>query len=79
VLAAVAPALLVTGALAASSAGPARPPRLTADTPAGCNAPQPEGYMRCLAIVRTPSDRVITPDQSGPPSSALTPADLQSA
>jgi carboxypeptidase family protein len=54
-------------------------PRLTANTNAACNAPRPKGYARCLAIVRTPSDRQITPDDSGPPSGALGPADIQSA
>jgi hypothetical protein len=64
------------------SAGPrpsAAQPELVANTPAPCNRPQPKGYARCFAIVRTPSDHQITPDQSGPPSTALTPADLQSA
>ncbi len=66
----------------ASSAGPqpsATQPGLVANTPAPCNRPQPKGHARCLAIVRTPSDHQITADQSGPPSTALTPADLQFA
>jgi hypothetical protein len=81
-LAVLVPALLVAGALAAwagISARPATQLRLVADTPAGCNAPQPAGFMSCDAIIRTPADHQITPDQSGPPSTALTPADLQSA
>jgi hypothetical protein len=73
---------LAGGALAAQSAfsSPSAPrPQLTANTPAGCNSPQPKGYARCFAIVRTPADHRITPDASGPPSTALGPADIQSA
>jgi hypothetical protein len=54
-------------------------PQLTANTNASCNKVMPKGYMRCFAIVRTPADHQITADQSGPPSTALTPADIQSA
>ena len=54
-------------------------PDLTANTNAGCNTPQPAGRARCFAIVRTPSDHKITPDASGPPSTALGPSDIQSA
>ena len=32
-----------------------------------------------MAVVRTPADHLITPDASGPPSTALGPADIQSA
>jgi hypothetical protein len=52
-------------------------PRLTADA-AVCGQ-VPEGYARCLAVVRTPASHVITADSSGPPPAALTPADIQSA
>jgi hypothetical protein len=64
-----------------SSPRPARAadPRLTTDTPAGCNRAAGPGVVRCFAVVRTPADHVITADTSGPPASALTPADLQSA
>ena len=54
-------------------------PQLTTDTNAPCNAPEPNGYARCMAVVRTPADHQITPDAAGPPSSALGPADFQSA
>jgi hypothetical protein len=61
------------------SAPSAASPRLTADTPAACNKPTRPGVARCFAIVRTPADHVITADTSGPPSTALGPADIQSA
>jgi hypothetical protein len=69
-------------AKAASTAGPpgaarAVHPDLTANTPAACN--RPGGVARCFTVVRTPSDHVITADSSGPPSTALGPADIQSA
>jgi hypothetical protein len=54
-------------------------PHLTADTPASCNKAVRPGVARCFAIVRTPSDHAITADSSGPPSTALGPADIQSA
>jgi hypothetical protein len=54
-------------------------PQLTANTDAGCNTPQPPGHARCFAIVRTPSNHVITPDAAAPPPGALGPADIQSA
>jgi hypothetical protein len=54
-------------------------PHLTADTPASCNKAVRPGVARCFAIVRTPSDHEIIPDASGPPSTALGPADIQSA
>jgi hypothetical protein len=75
-------ALAGGGALAATTAfssPSAAQPQLTTNTPAGCNTAQPAGYARCFAIVRTPSDHQITPDASGPPSTALGPADIQSA
>jgi hypothetical protein len=53
-------------------------PHLTADTTV-CGQRVPKGYARCLAVVRTPASHVITADSSGPPSTALTPADIQSA
>ena len=37
------------------------------------------GFASCDAVVRTPADHRITPDQAGPPSTALIPADIQSA
>lgn len=74
------------GALAAQSSvratAPKTPgvqPALVTNTPAGCNTSQPAGHARCFAIVRTPSSKEITPDQAGPPSGALGPAQIQSA
>jgi hypothetical protein len=67
------------GVLAAQTALSVGQPQLVTNTAAGCNTPQPEGFARCFAIVRTPSDHRITPDTSGPPSTALGPADIQSA
>ena len=72
-------------AKAASTATPPAPPRaaravhpdLTTNTAAACN--RPGGVARCFTVVRTPSDHVITADSSGPPSTALGPADIQSA
>jgi hypothetical protein len=56
-------------------------PPLTTDTNATCNAPPKKGYVRCLAVVRTPSNHDLaaaaTPGQ--PPSTALGPAAIQSA
>jgi hypothetical protein len=81
----VLPMALASGALAATTAlshtSHIRPaaPDLTTNTNAGCNTPQPPGFARCFAIVRTPSDHRITPDASGPPPTALGPADIQSA
>jgi carboxypeptidase family protein len=77
----VAPLALASGVLAATTGftQPAPHPQLTADTPAGCNTPQPRGYARCFAIVRTPADHAMTADSSGPPAGALGPADIQSA
>jgi Carboxypeptidase regulatory-like domain len=54
-------------------------PHLTADTPAACNKATRPGFAQCFAIVRTPADHVITADSSGPPSTALGPADIQAA
>jgi hypothetical protein len=56
-------------------------PRLTADTNAPCNVTPKPGYARCFAIVRTPASHEITAAaaQDGPPSTALAPADIQSA
>jgi hypothetical protein len=89
VTAAVVLPLVLAGAALASQTtlrGPGSPagqadaqPDLTTNTPAGCNTAQPSGYARCFAIVRTPADHRITPDASGPPSTALGPADIQSA
>ncbi len=53
-------------------------PRLITDTSA-CATSASAGHMRCFADVRTPADHTITADSSGPPSTALTPADIQSA
>ena len=44
-----------------------------------CGGPAAKGVMRCFAVVRTPSSHVITANTAGPPSTALTPADIQSA
>ena len=79
------PLAVASGALAATTAlrqaGPSRPaaPDLTTNTNAGCNSAQPAGFAHCFAVIRTPSDHRMTPDVAGPPSTALTPADLQSA
>ncbi len=54
-------------------------PRLTANTNASCNTVQRKGFAHCLAVVRTASPGTITPQQSGPPATALGPADIQSA
>jgi hypothetical protein len=81
----VLPLAMASGALAATTAfgqpnaGSAAVPDLTTNTPAPCNAPPAPGHFQCFAIVRTPSDHEITPDAAGPPSTALTPADIQSA
>jgi Carboxypeptidase regulatory-like domain len=69
-----------TGAAAVSySASPGPSLRLTADTPAPCNAPAPRGVARCLAVVYTPANHRITADVAGPPSGALGPAEIQAA
>jgi hypothetical protein len=90
-MAVTAVAVLSAGTIPAAMAalhGPARTqltaasavqPQLTTNTPAPCNAPPAPGHFQCFAIVRTPSDHKITPDAAGPPSTALTPADIQSA
>lgn len=52
-------------------------PRLTTNTNAPCNTQQPTGFARCLAVVRTPSDHKLTPDDVA--SAALGPADIQAA
>lgn len=62
-----------------ASPPPVAQPKLTANTNAGCNTPQPKGFVRCLAVVRTPSPGSITPQASTPPSTALGPADIRSA
>jgi hypothetical protein len=77
---AVAAGRVQPGRHASDGLGPAAAhPHLTTDTNARCNKPEPAGYARCFAIVRTPPDHVITADSSGPPATALTPADIQSA
>jgi hypothetical protein len=53
--------------------------RLTADTPAGCNRPQPPGDARCFAVIATPADHRIIADSAGPPAGALGPAQIQAA
>ncbi|HEY3952263.1 MAG TPA: carboxypeptidase regulatory-like domain-containing protein [Streptosporangiaceae bacterium] len=81
----VLPLAVASGALAATSPfsqtsqSVSAAPDLTTNTNAGCNSRQPAGFMRCFAVIRTPSSHRITPDAAGPPSSAVTPADLQSA
>lgn len=56
-------------------------PHLSTDTDAPCNTSPKPGHVRCFAIVRTPASHSITAAAAtgGPPSTALTPADLQSA
>ena len=79
----VLPLAMASGALAAttalSRANPAASatPDLTTNT--SVCGPVPKGFMRCFAVMRTPSDHLMTPDVAGPPSTALTPADLESA
>jgi hypothetical protein len=76
----LAAAAILSGRVASGRSGPADAhPRLITDTPAACNKATRPGIARCFAIVRTPSDHVITADSSGPPSTALGPADIQSA
>jgi hypothetical protein len=63
---------------------PAVPQKLAAGlpdyAPADCNTPNPgPNTVRCLAMVHTSSDHRITADTAGPPSTALTPADIQNA
>lgn len=80
VLLAVGPAQAVVardGAAAARQPGPA--PQLSANTSAACATPRQQGFARCFAMVRTPSDHRITADAGGPPPGALGPADIQSA
>ena len=52
---------------------------LTTSTDTGCNTTPRKGYARCMSVVRTPADHVVTPDVVAPPSTALSPADIQSA
>lgn len=80
----VAPAQASTAARATAShpaAARAAAPRLTADTNAPCNTTARRGYARCFAVVRTPASHSLAAaaDASAPPSTALTPADLQAA
>jgi hypothetical protein len=70
------PAVIQTAA-----ASPAAAPVLAANTNAPCNVTPKPGDARCYAIVRTPADHDLraAADRSGPPATALTPADIQSA
>ncbi|MGH3407293.1 MAG: carboxypeptidase regulatory-like domain-containing protein, partial [Streptosporangiaceae bacterium] len=65
----------------AAAASPAAAPVLAANTNAPCNVTPKPGDARCYAIVRTPAghDLRAAADRSGPPATALTPADIQSA
>ena len=54
-------------------------PQLSANTPANRNSVQQKGFARCLAMIRTASPGTIRAQASGPPASALGPADIQSA
>ncbi|MGW3245509.1 carboxypeptidase regulatory-like domain-containing protein [Streptomyces sp. NPDC001070] len=48
--------------------------------PADCNTPTPKKHIAsCQALVRTTSDQRVMVRAAGPPSTALTPADIQSA
>ncbi|MGH3407771.1 MAG: carboxypeptidase regulatory-like domain-containing protein [Streptosporangiaceae bacterium] len=81
-LLAVGPAQAATVArdgAAAAMPQPGPAPQLTTNTSAPCGTPRKNGFARCFAIVRTPSDHKITADASGPPPGALAPADIQSA
>jgi N-acetylneuraminic acid mutarotase len=62
------------------AAAPAKPaPRDPDDKPAGCFTATPKpGRASCFAWVRTSDDRRMS-GQDGPPSAALTPADIRSA
>jgi hypothetical protein len=66
-----------------SASKPASPaaaqPLLNTNTNAPCNAPQKKGFARCLAVVRTATQGTIVAQASAPPSTALGPADIQSA
>ena len=64
---------------AARQPAPGAQQRLTADTAAGCNTAQRAGFARCFAVVRTAARGRIAASASGPPSTALGPADIQSA
>ncbi len=83
-LLAVGPAQAVPGRSAAATTPQTAPvataaPRLTTDTNAGCNAKQRPGFARCFAVVRTPANHLLTASTSGPPATALGPADIQNA
>jgi hypothetical protein len=54
-------------------------PQLKVNTNAACNAPQKKGFARCLSVVRTAVPGTIVAQASGPPASALNPADIQAA
>ncbi|NEA64666.1 carboxypeptidase regulatory-like domain-containing protein [Streptomyces sp. SID12488] len=48
--------------------------------PAGCNNPSvKDGVAQCFADVRTASDHIVRPQATAPPSTALSPADIQAA
>ncbi|MBS2552335.1 hypothetical protein KGQ19_36320 [Catenulispora sp. NL8] len=53
--------------------------QLTTSTNAGCNTAPRKGYARCMSVVQTPDNHVVTPDAAGPPVAALGPTDIQSA
>lgn len=66
----------LTGATAAAD------PTARAYTPTDCNNPsQKTGYARCLSLVNTPTDKDVRARSadSGPPATALGPADIQAA
>src|SRR5262245_50237279 len=64
---------------AARQPAPGVQPRLTENTAAGCNTAQRAGFARCFAVVRTAVRGKITASPSGPPATALGPADIKSA
>ncbi|WP_328470839.1 carboxypeptidase regulatory-like domain-containing protein [Streptomyces sp. NBC_00448] len=52
---------------------------LTTSTNTGCNKAPRKGFVRCMSVVRTPADHVLTPQVAAPPTTALAPSDIQSA
>ncbi len=72
---------LATGPAQASGLSRLAAPRLAANTNAPCNVTPARDHVRCFAVVRTPASHriVAAAAQDGPPSTALTPADIRSA
>ncbi|WP_435133080.1 carboxypeptidase regulatory-like domain-containing protein [Actinacidiphila sp. bgisy144] len=81
------PATAVTTTAAATSTTGPEVPRALADdlpqyTPAGCAAADADSgqpVATCDALIRTGTSHTVRADAAGPPSTALTPADIQQA